>query len=122
VVAIELQLRQIRLEAEGICSYEFVAPVGQRLPGLEAGARINLHLPRERVRSYSLANAPHDAERYLLAVQREKQGRGGSAWMHDSLRVGQVLTASGPLNDFPERPITGTNFSMRVNAEAASPC
>lgn len=96
----ELRLRQIRLEAEGICSYEFVALAGRRLPPFTAGAHLDLHLPEGRVRSYSLANPPDDGERYLVAVQREAQGRGGSVWMHDSLRVGQTLTANGPLNDF----------------------
>lgn len=99
-VACKLRLRQIRLEAEGICSYEFVAPDGGSLPPFQAGAHIDLHLPEGRVRSYSLANAPHEQGRYLVAVQREEQGRGGSAWMHDSLRVGQLLSAGAPVNDF----------------------
>ena len=99
-VAAGLRLRQIRLEAEGICSYEFVAPEGGSLPPFRAGAHIDLHLPEGRIRSYSLANAPHDTGRYLVAVQREEQGRGGSAWMHDSLRVGQVVHAAAPVNDF----------------------
>jgi len=97
----ELRLRQVRLEAEAICSYEFVATAGRSLPPFEAGAHIDLHLPEGRIRSYSLVNAPHDGDRYLVAVQREEAGRGGSAWMHDSLRVGQVLAASAPRNDFP---------------------
>lgn len=99
---IDLRLQQIRLEADGICSYEFVsAEVGSVLPPFAAGAHIDLHLPLNRVRSYSLANAPQDGGHYLVAVQREHAGRGGSAWMHDELRVGQVLKASAPANDFP---------------------
>ncbi len=98
---LELLLRQIRLEADDICSYEFVpAARGAKLPPFTAGAHIDLHLPKNMVRSYSLANAPQDADRYLVAVQRETAGRGGSAWMHDSLRVGQVLRASLPIDDF----------------------
>lgn len=97
---LRLRLRQIRLEAQDICSYEFVAADGGSLPAFTAGAHIDLHLPQSRVRSYSLANAPGPADHYLVAVQRETAGRGGSAWLHDSVRVGQVLDASGPLNDF----------------------
>lgn len=97
---IDLRLRQIRLEADDICSYEFVAADGSTLPEFTAGAHIDLHLPQNHVRSYSLANAPHERGRYLVAVQREPAGRGGSAWMHDSLRVGQVLQAGAPSNDF----------------------
>jgi vanillate O-demethylase ferredoxin subunit len=97
---IKLRLRQIRLEAEDICSYEFVAADSGALPPFRAGAHINLHLPQGRIRSYSLANPPHDAGRYLVAVQREARGRGGSLWMHDALRVGQVLLSSVPIHDF----------------------
>ncbi len=97
---IDLRLRQIRLEAADICSYEFVAASGGRLPAFTAGAHIDLHLPENQIRSYSLANSPEDGSRYLVAVQRESAGRGGSAWMHDKLRVGQVLQASAPSNDF----------------------
>lgn len=97
---IDLRLRQIRLEADDICSYEFVAAQGAELPEFTAGAHIDLHLPQSHIRSYSLANAPHERGRYLVAVQREVAGRGGSAWMHDSLRVGQVLKATTPSNDF----------------------
>lgn len=98
---IDLRLRQIRLEADDICSYEFVAAApGAALPAFTAGAHIDLQLPQNRVRSYSLVNPPHDGGHYVVAVQRETAGRGGSAWMHDSLRVGQVLQASAPASDF----------------------
>ncbi len=98
---LQLKLRQIRLEAQDICSYEFVAADGGYLPAFTAGSHIDLHLPENRVRSYSLANAPGAVDHYVIAVQREVEGRGGSAWMHDSLRVGQVLTAKSPNNQFP---------------------
>lgn len=97
---IDLRLRQIRLEADDICSFEFVAANGAGLPPFSAGSHVDLHLAESRIRSYSLANAPGDTGRYLVAVQRETAGRGGSAWMHDFLRVGQVVQASAPLNDF----------------------
>ena len=100
--SLDLRLRQIRLEAEGICSFEFFAAApGQTLPSFQAGSHIDLQLPGNQIRSYSLANPPQEADRYLLAVQREGDGRGGSVWMHDSLRVGQVLRASTPVQDFP---------------------
>lgn len=98
--SIDLRLRQIRLEAEDICSFEFVAAREGTLPPFKAGAHVDLHLPQSRVRSYSLANAPDDQGRYVVAVQRESDGRGGSVWMHDSLRVGQIVPAGKPLNDF----------------------
>ena len=98
---IDLRLRQIRLEAEGIASYEFVSATSAPLPPFSAGSHIDLHLAHDMVRSYSLANAPSDADRYLIAVLREAESRGGSTWMHSTPRVGDVLRASPPGNDFP---------------------
>lgn len=98
---IEVQLTQIRLEADDVASYEF-RPVGASvLPAFEAGAHIDLHLPENRVRSYSLANDPHERHRYVIAVQREATSRGGSAWMHRVPRVGERFTIGAPKNDFP---------------------
>jgi len=101
-----LRLRQTRLEAEDIVSFEFVSAGDAPLPPFEAGAHIDLHLAGGMVRSYSLANAPFDASAdparrsYLIAVQRDDAGRGGAAWMHASPRVGDVLRATRPGNDF----------------------
>ena len=98
---IEVRLTQIRLEADDVASYEF-RPVGApQLPAFEAGAHIDLHLPENRVRSYSLVNDPHERHRYVIAVQREDAGRGGSAWMHQVPRIGERFTIGAPKNDFP---------------------
>ncbi|ABE33620.1 2Fe-2S iron-sulfur cluster binding domain protein [Paraburkholderia xenovorans LB400] len=98
---IDVRLTQIRLEADDVASYEF-RPIGTPvLPAFEAGAHIDLYLPENRVRSYSLVNAPHERHRYVIAVQREAAGRGGSAWMHRTPRVGDRFTIGAPMNDFP---------------------
>jgi vanillate O-demethylase ferredoxin subunit len=97
---IKLRLQQIRWEAQDICAYEFVAANGQALPPFTAGAHIDLHLPVGGVCSYSLCGSPEDRAVYRVAVQREAQGRGASRWLHDQARVGMVLEAAGPHNDF----------------------
>lgn len=97
---IDLRLQQIRLEARGIASYEFVSADDAALPRFTAGAHIDLHLAHDRVRSYSLLNAPSDDQRYVIAVQRDDEGRGGSTWMHQQPRVGDTLRAGAPVNDF----------------------
>ena len=97
---LQVRLRQIRLEARAIASYEFVSATDAALPPFEAGAHIDLHLPNEMIRSYSLVNAPSERDRYVIAVQRDVDGQGGSAWMHTTPRVGDVFTVSAPLNDF----------------------
>jgi vanillate O-demethylase ferredoxin subunit len=45
-------------------------------------------------------NDQGETHRYCIAVLREPAGRGGSAWMHDVLREGDVLRTSAPANNF----------------------
>lgn len=94
-------LAQIRLEANGIASYEFrpVAPTEQ-LPAFTAGAHIDVYMPGDLVRSYSLVNDPQERSRYVIAVQYEASGRGGSRYLHTVPRVGMEIEVSVPVNDF----------------------
>jgi vanillate O-demethylase ferredoxin subunit len=98
---LSVRLTQIGYEGEDIASYEFRAIEGSPLPAFDAGAHIDLFLPDNRTRSYSLANDPAERHRYVVAVQREANGRGGSLWMHMHPRVGEVFKISKPANDFP---------------------
>jgi len=100
-VSVELVLRQLRLEAQDVLSYEFVPAGGAALPAFTAGAHIDLHLPGGLVRSYSLVNDPAERHRYVVAVDRAADSRGGSSWMHGVPRPGDRFTAGEPVNDFP---------------------
>jgi vanillate O-demethylase ferredoxin subunit len=93
---LKLQVRAIRLEAQGIFSFELVDPDGRELPAFEAGAHVDVHLPGGLVRSYSLAGDPNDRSQWVLGVLREPKSKGGSIAMHEQVRVGQVLTV-GPV-------------------------
>ncbi len=101
---LKLRLRQIRLEAQDIVSLELVAAHGGPLPAFTAGAHIDFLLPGEKVRSYSLVNDPAETHRYVVAVLREREGKGGSTWLHDHPRVGDELTVRPPVNDFALAP------------------
>src|SRR5690606_31577441 len=89
-----------RVEADGIASFELAAAGGAALPAVEAGAHIDVHTPAGCVRQYSLCNAPGTGSHYRIAVLRESAGRGGSASMHDQVRVGDELRISAPKNHF----------------------
>ena len=52
-------------------------------------------------RSYSLLNDPTETHRYVLAVLREADSRGGSTFVHDHLREGDRLASTAPINNFP---------------------
>lgn len=88
-------------EAEGIHSYELRDPEGGELAPFTAGAHIDLHLLNGMVRSYSLVNSQDDKKRYVIAVQRDRASRGGSTWVHDRLKIGDMITVAGPRNNFP---------------------
>ena len=90
------------IAAQGVLLLELRAAGGGPLPGYAAGAHIDLHLPGDMVRSYSLLDAPEAApRRWRVAVQLEAGGRGGSRAVHQRLRVGDRLDLSGPRNAFP---------------------
>ena len=99
MTGLKLLVRSLRWEADGVVSIELEMADGSRLPAWAPGAHIDLALPNDLERQYSLCGAP-DEDFWRIAVLREVNGRGGSAWIHQSLRVGTTLDAKGPLNHF----------------------
>ena len=97
---LQLKIKQIRQEASGIHSYELVSEDGNTLPPFDAGSHIDLHLPSGIIRQYSLSNDPVEANRYVVGVLLDEQGRGGSKEVHQALRVGDSLLTSYPRNHF----------------------
>lgn len=91
----------LRHEAQDIISIELRPAAGVSFPPFAPGAHIDLHLPNGLVRSYSLCNAAGEPDRYVIGVLNDKASRGGSKAVHETLRVGMVLTISAPRNHFP---------------------
>ncbi len=85
--------------ADGVVRLTLRAPGGEPLPPWEPGAHIDLVLPGS-VRQYSLCGDPANRSAYVVAVLREPDGRGGSAYVHDKLLVGDRVQADGPRNHF----------------------
>lgn len=98
-----LKLKAVRIEpaTSRVRRVEFAAADGSPLPAFTAGAHIDVELGNGEARSYSLLNDPRETHRYVIGVLREEAGKGGSAWMHDTLKQGDILDSSGPLNHFP---------------------
>jgi ferredoxin-NADP reductase len=74
---------------------------GGPLPAWAPGAHIDLTFGPGLVRQYSLCGEPNDTDVWNVAVLREDQSRGGSAFVHDTLEIGTTLAARGPRNHFP---------------------
>ncbi|MDR6663350.1 vanillate O-demethylase ferredoxin subunit [Tardiphaga robiniae] len=81
---------------QGIKLFSLVDPDHWELPPFRPGAHIDLHLPRGLVRTYSLCNDPADDKRYVVAVKREAEGRGGSIVLHDAVKVGDTIGVTLP--------------------------
>ena len=88
------------IEAEDICSLELVSADGAPLPAFAAGSHIDVQLPGGPTRQYSLCNDPAETHRYLNAVLRDARSRGGSAAVHERVKVGDTLVISAPKNHF----------------------
>jgi len=90
-----------RPEALDICTFELADPAGSPLPPFSAGAHIDVEVRDGLIRQYSLCNHSEERHRYLIAVLRDQNSRGGSSRMHDEVREGQWIRVSEPKNHFP---------------------
>jgi ferredoxin-NADP reductase len=86
--------------ALGVLRLTLEAADGGPLPEWEAGAHLDVVLRSDLVRQYSLCGDPADRSRWEVAVLREASGRGGSAYVHDRLAVGDAVRVRGPRNHF----------------------
>jgi len=96
-----LRVKRIEWEAEGVISLTLARPDGGELPLFTPGAHIDLHLPNNVTRSYSLCGDAADRSVYVVGVGLDAASRGGSAFIHNQLRAGQMISVSPPRNHFP---------------------
>jgi vanillate O-demethylase ferredoxin subunit len=105
--SIEVVVRRRTVEAERIVSYELAPLEGNSLPGFRAGAHIHVFLDNGLTRQYSLCNPSPNPASYIIAVLKEHNSRGGSAYIHERVEQGQPLRISAPFNHFelvPQAP------------------
>ncbi|WEK03479.1 MAG: PDR/VanB family oxidoreductase [Candidatus Devosia phytovorans] len=98
---LSVRVAAVHAVANTIRAVELVSADGSPLPPFTAGAHINLKLPGDLSRSYSLTNGPETNDRYTIAVNRDPASRGGSAYVVETLKVGDVLPIDPPHNTFP---------------------
>jgi len=101
----ELEVRVARITAETPETKVFeLEPTHGELPAFTAGAHIDVHIDEGLVRQYSLCNGPEDRRRYVIAVKREPDSRGGSRALHERVAEGELLSIGAPRNHFPIDP------------------
>lgn len=76
---------------------------GSPLPAFSGGCHIVVVMrgaDRTRRNPYSLLSPPSQLDSYQIAVRRMEESRGGSAFMHDNVKVGTELEIAHPVNLF----------------------
>jgi len=88
---------------ELVTRFEFKRRDGKRFPTFSAGAHTVVYMNdggTQRLNPYSLMSDPADTETYAISVRRDDQGRGGSLFMHNNVKVGDKMEITYPVNLF----------------------
>lgn len=97
----EVRVSQMTWEAEGVLSVRLARiESNDPLPAWEPGAHVDIYVPDGSTRQYSLCGDPSDLSSWQIAVLYEPEGRGGSTFVHNELRVGDRLLVTRPKNNF----------------------
>ncbi|MGN6426687.1 MAG: PDR/VanB family oxidoreductase [Leifsonia sp.] len=95
-----LRVDELRREADGVLSLRLADPSGRPLPAWTPGEHVDVRFANGVERQYSLCSGPADGEAWRIAVLREHSSRGGSRYVHETLRPGDLVTVSHPLDTF----------------------
>lgn len=100
-----LSVTVVRIDemTDSVKRFTLVRSDGGPMPPFHPGAYTETFLPVEDRwirRSYSLCSSAEERYFYQIAVHRRVQSRGGSAFWHERVKVGQSLEISLPVNHF----------------------
>ena len=87
-----------------IKAFTFERIDGQPFSPFSAGSHVVVSMgdgQNSHKNPYSLVSSSADFKQYRIAIRREANGRGGSAFMHDEVEVGTELEVGNPFNLFP---------------------
>jgi tetrachlorobenzoquinone reductase len=115
-----VQVTDVRAEAKDVVTIEMRPLPGAKLPRFEPGSHLEIRLPNGLVRHYSLTNDWRESDRYVVAVGRAADSRGGSAFVHSLIRCGSQLAISTPRNNFRLDP-KATHFRFIAGGIGITP-
>jgi ferredoxin-NADP reductase len=102
-MTLQLQVQAVESVTPRIKLFRLAAP-GRTLPAFSPGSSLSLHVPApvNRWNTYSLASDPADTGSYSIAVAKlpRETSRGGSVFLHENVRPGDVFEARLPANHF----------------------
>ena len=103
MTALHVLVAGVRTEAEAVKAFTLESMSAEPLPPFAPGAHIEVRgrisTGEEVSRAYSITSDPSQTDAYQIGVLRVGD-RGVSAWLHDHVQVGDVLTIAPPRNDF----------------------
>lgn len=99
-----VKVAELTAQGSGNLGIRLVPLPGEALPAFAAGAHIDVFLPGDMIRQYSIASAPSQRDHFELCVKKEPDSRGGSRFVHERLAVGDELSISAPRNLFAIEP------------------
>ena len=83
--------------------FRFARRDGGAMPAFSGGAHTVIEMQDgaiTRRNPYSLMSDPRDTSAYMISVRRDDQGRGGSLFLHNNVKVGDPMVISYPVNLF----------------------
>lgn len=119
-IARSVRVAALDLEAEGVVGMTLTSKTGEPLPQWSAGSHIDLLIGQDLVRRYSLCGTSGEKE-WQIAVLREVDSRGGSAFIHESLKIGAEIKVRGPKNHFRLNENDGQHFVLVAGGIGVTP-
>ena len=99
----KVRVAKITQVADKVKRFRFERAHGQPMPVFSGGAHVIVSMrdgKALRRNPYSLMSSPEDTGGYEISVLRVDNSRGGSAFLHETLKEGDELTLSQPVNLF----------------------
>lgn len=106
--SLALRVRQVEPLSTSLKHIVLEAADGGLLPASLPGAHVSMVLPapaRTLRNSYSVTSHYNERSRYELIVRRTESSRGGSAFIHETLKAGDILESGLPNSQFPIRNV-----------------
>ena len=110
-VGIQVVVTSVRKVADAVKCFRFVPVDGtnETLPIFSGGSHVVVTMKGKDAvgnpviyrNPYSLMSSPDDPSCFEISVLRTEASRGGSHFMHDQVKEGDILTISNPVNLFP---------------------
>lgn len=102
--SLEVEISEIVTVSERVKRFRLTPVTALTLPAFSPGAHVLITIPgqaKQHRNAYSLMGSLFDNHCYQISVLNVEQSRGGSRYLHESVRLGMRLSISHPVNLFP---------------------